>query len=184
MNGKGFLLIGVVCLSVFSCEKDEIPEIIPYEETHFVITEPITFEIPSVVGLNLPFQIPFLDVSMDFSTDAENTNPHIDLVRNITLRDFIITITSPQGQDFDFLNDIEIYVSTDVLPEIKVAHHYNVDDDIGSVLHLVPEGGILDDYLKSDSFDLRVELVADQLIFADLTIEGEWVMDVELVNHP
>jgi hypothetical protein len=100
------------------------------------------------------------------------------------LRNFILRITSPQGQTFNFLKDIEVYISTDVLPEIKLAHHYNVDNSIGSVLHLVTEGGVLDDYLKSESFDLRLELVADQLIFTDLVIDGEWVLDVELINNP
>ncbi|HIA11701.1 MAG TPA: hypothetical protein EYN69_06470 [Flavobacteriales bacterium] len=184
MNWKNIVFVGAICLSGICCKKNEIPETIPYEETRFVIIEPLDFSIPSIIGLTLPFQIPFLDVSLDFSTSAENTNPHITLIRDIYLRDFIINITSPQSQTFGFLNDIEVYISTDVLPEIKMAHHYNVDNGIGSELHLVPEGEVLDDYLKSESFDLRLELVADELIFSDLTIEGEWVLDVELINHP
>lgn len=184
MHWKIFLLVGVVYLTVSSCQKDEIPETIPYEQTRFVINEPINFTISSLIGLNLPFQIPFADISLDFTSTSENTNPHTGLIRDINLRDFIIRITSPQGQTFNFLKDIEIYISTDILPEIKLAHHYNVDNSIGSVLHLVPEGGALDGYLKSESFDLRLELVADELIFTDLVIDGEWVLDVELINNP
>lgn len=167
-----------------SCEKEEIPTTIPYEETRFVITEPLAFEIPSIIGLNLPFEIPFLDVPLDFSTASENTNPDIGLIRNIKLRDFVIRIMSPQSQSFSFLKDIDVYISAPGLPEVKMAHHSNVDDGIGAVLHLVPEGEILDQYLKSESFDLRLDIVADQLIFTDLTIEGEWVLDVELINNP
>jgi len=182
MNCKFFLFVGVICVTFSSCQKDEIPEDIPYEITRFVIHEPINFTISSLIGVNLPFQIPFADISLDFSSTSENTNPHIGLIRNITLRNFICRITSPQDQTFNFLKDIEVYISTDVLPEIKLAH--NVDNSIGSVLPLVSEGGDLDDYLKSESFDLRLNLVADQLIFTDLVIEGEWVLDVELVNNP
>ena len=181
---KIFLFVGVVCVTFSSCKKDEIPETIPYEQTWFVIHEPINFTISSLIGLNLPFQIPFADIFLDLSSTSENTNPHIGLIRNINLRNFILSISSPQGQTFNFLKDIEVYISTDVLPEIKLAHHYNVDNSIGSVLHLVTEGGVLDDYLKSESFDLRLELVADQLIFTDLVIDGEWVLDVELINNP
>ena len=184
MNRKFFLFVGVICVTFSSCQKDEIPEDIPYEITRFVIHEPINFTISSLIGVNLPFQIPFADISLDFSSTSENTNPHIGLIRNITLRNFICRITSPQDQTFNFLKDIEVYISTDVLPEIKLAHHYNVDNSIGSVLPLVSEGGDLDDYLKSESFDMRLNLVADQLIFTDLVIEGEWVLDVELVNNP
>jgi len=184
MNWKIYVIIGVLCLTGLSCQKDEIPSIITYEETQLVIVEPIEFEISSLIGLNLPFQVPFLDISLDLSTSEENTNPHIDLIRKIHLRDFMIKIASPQNQNFDFLKDIEIYISTDVLPEIKMAHHFNVDNSIGNVLHLVPEEVILDEYLKSDSFDLRFELVADQLIFSDLSIVGEWVLDAELINNP
>ena len=181
---KIFLFVGVVCVAFSSCKKDEIPETIPYKQTLFVIHEPINFTISSLIGLNLPFQIPFADIFLDLSSTSENTNPHIGLIRNITLRNFIFRITSPQDQTFNFLKDIEVYISTDVLPEIKLAHHYNVDNSIGSVLPLVPEGGELDDYLKSESFDLRLGLVADQLIFTDLVIDGEWVLDVELMNNP
>jgi len=180
---KIFLFVGVVCVTFSSCKKDEIPETIPYEQTLFVIHEPINFEISSLIGLNLPFQIPFADISLDLSSTEENTNPHIGLIRNITLRNFILRITSPQGQTFNFLKDIEVYISADGLSEIPLAHHYNVDNSIGSVLHLVTEGGVLDDYLKSESFDLRLNLVADQLIFTDLVIDGEWVLDVELINN-
>ncbi|MFT5779196.1 MAG: hypothetical protein ACI837_002153 [Crocinitomicaceae bacterium] len=184
MNLKNLAFITIACLSALSCQKEEIPTFIPYEETEFVIVEPLSFEIPSIVGLNLPFEIPFFDVGLDFTNSNTNTNPHIDLIRNIKLRDFIIRITSPTNQTFNFIKDIEIYVSTDVLPEVKMAHHFNVDTSIGSELHLVPDGAILDEYLKSDSFDLRIELVADELIFSDLTIEGEWVLDVQLINQP
>ena len=181
---KIFLFVGLVCLAFSSCKKDEIPEIIPYEQTRFVIHEPINFTISSLIGVNLPFQIPFADISLDFSSISENTNPHIGLIRNINLRNFVLRITSPQGQTFNFLKDIEVYISTDVLPEIKLAHHYNVDNSVGSVLYLVTDGDVLDGYLKSESFDLRLNLVADQLIFTDLVIDGEWVLDVELVNNP
>ena len=181
---KIFLFVGVVCVAFSSCKKDEMPETIPYEQTLFVIHEPINFEISSLIGLNLPFQIPFSDISLDLSSTEENTNPHIGLIRNITLRNFILRITSPQDQTFNFLKDIEVYISADGLPEIPLAHHYNVNNNIGSVLHLVTENSVLDDYLKSESFELRLELVADQLIFTDLVIDGEWVLDVELINNP
>ena len=93
MWSKVFLLIGIVCVTFSSCKKDEIPETIPYEQTRFVITEPIKFEIPSLIGLNLPFQIPFVDIPLDFLTTSQNTNPHIGLIRDINLRDFILRIT-------------------------------------------------------------------------------------------
>ena len=184
MNWKFYFFIGAVCLSSISCQKEKPLEIKPYEQTQLTIIEPIEFEIPSLIGLNLPFQIPFLNVPLNISTSEENTNPDIDLIRNIHLQDFVIRIISPQGQNFDFLKDIEIYISTDVLPEIKMAHHYNVDSSIGSEMHLVPENIVLDDYLKSESFDLRLELVADQLIFSNLIIRGEWILDAELINNP
>tara|TARA_B110000263_G_scaffold244497_1_gene252616 strand:+ start:181 stop:735 length:555 start_codon:yes stop_codon:yes gene_type:complete len=182
---KIFLFVGVVCVAFSSCKKDEIPETIPYEQTLFVIYEPIPpITVSSLIGVNLPFEIPFPDISLDFSSTSENTNPHIGLIRNITLRDFILRITLPQGQTFNFLKDIDVYISTDELSEIPLAHHYNIANSIGSVLHLVSEGGVLDDYLKSESFDLRLELVADYAIFTDLVIDGEWVLDVELINNP
>ena len=165
-------------------KKDEIPEDIPYEETRFSIVEVMEFKIPSILGINLPIQVPFIDVAIDFETAAENTNPYIGVVRNIKLTDFILEITSPANQSFTFLNEMIVYISADNLPEIALAHHFNVDNSIGNILHLVPEDEILDDYLKSNSFDLRFELVADQLIFADLSIEGEWVLDAELINNP
>ena len=182
---KIFLFVGVVCVAFSSCKKDKIPESIPYEQTLFVIYEPIPpITVSSLIGVNLPFQIPFADVSLDFSSISENTNPHIGLIRNINLRNFVLRITSPQGQTFNFLKDIDVYISTDELSEIPLAHHYNIANSIGSVLHLVTEGGVLDDYLKSESFELRLELVADYAIFTDLVIDGEWVLDVELINNP
>ena len=182
---KIFLFVGVACVTFSSCKKDEIPGIIPYEQTRFVIYEsipPIT--VSSVIGVNLPFEPPVPDISLDFSSTSQNTNPHIGLIRNINLRDFILRITSPQGQTFNFLKDIDVYISTDILPEIPLAHHKQITNSIGSVLHLVPEGSVLDDYLKSESFILRLELVADYAIFTDLVIDGEWVLDVELINNP
>ena len=165
-------------------KKDEIPEDIPYEETRFSIVEVMEFKIPSILGINLPIQVPFIDVAIDFETAAENTNPYIGVVRNIKLTDFILEITSPANQSFTFLNEMIVYISADNLPEIALAHHFNVDDNIGSVMHLVTEAGFIDDYVKSESFDLRMEIVADEILAADLTISGEWVLDVELINNP
>ena len=178
---RNCFLLFMISIVLQSCEREVD---YPFKETRFEVSEFLMFEIPSVLGINLPWQIPFLETPIPFSTSAGTTNPHIDLVRDIKLQDLRLEIIYPVNQSFSFLESIEIYISTDLLPEIRLAHHYHVDDDIGSVMHLVGEGDVLDDYMKGGTFDMRVELVADELIFSNLEIEGELVLDVELVNEP
>ena len=68
MNWKFYFFIGAVCLCSISCQKEKPLEIKPYEQTQLTIIEPIEFEISSLIGLNLPFQIPFLNVPLNIST--------------------------------------------------------------------------------------------------------------------
>ena len=161
----GILLVAFT-LFLVSCGDDNDPTTIEFDLDY---TSSIT--VPASSGLNLPFDL----FSPEVTTNAESTfgsnNTNKNLVSEITLSSLTATITSPNDQRFDFVDDITLYINADGLSEIEVASVTDVPENVGTTLDFTITGNNLKDYLVKDKFTIRAEVTTDKNITEQVNIE-------------
>lgn len=123
-----------------------------------------TTVIPSLIGLNLPLNIPTPNISTNAESTLEMNNTHKDMVESVRLKTLQLTLTNPVNGDFNFLKSIQIYMSADGLDEILVASLTDIPSNVGNTLTLAPIDVELMEYVLLDQVDLRVKTVTDELI--------------------
>ena len=168
-NIKGLLLIGFMVV-IASCNLDKL--------LTFSFTDKVTFTIPSTVGINTPFSIPTPPVESQATESFDNNDTRIDLVKEIKLKSIRLKIDNPSNQTFSFLNKIKIYITTEGKEELLIAEESNIPDNIGNLLDLVSTGDNLDDYIKSDKYQIRTEVVTDESFLKDIEIMATMTFQV------
>lgn len=167
-----FFTIITLLFFVSSCDKID-------ELTKFDITYNQEIVIPSTSIINLPFSIFTPETSTNSESTFSNNNTNRDLIEDIRLTDLVLEINSPGDGNFNFLNSIEIYMSSENLPEIKIAWKENIGNNSSSVLNLDTLDEDIKDYIKKDTYTLRVETVSDETIREDYNINIESVFFVD-----
>ena len=182
---KLILLIGLVTLlfTTSSCKK-ELGSDQEYRDMRLKYEEKMTTEIPSFSGINIPINLPMFDMTFGFVDSGAISDPYMNMVDDIRLHSLKLELLSPSNLDFGFIDDFFMFISSDNLPEIPLAHHYNASPDIGKVIYLTSDNEVLDDYIKSGNYTLRTEMVADEIVLQDIQIEATMVFDVHVVNAP
>ena len=154
-----FALVGLFS----SCDKlDEL--------TKFDMDYDQTVVIPSTTGVDLPFDIFTPEKETNSSTEFEVNDTRKDLIEEIVLKKLVMTVEAPEGEDFSFLESIIIYMSAEDLPEIKIAWNEEVSATAGEQLELVTTAEDLKEYIKKDSYTLRLKTVTDEFLSSDYEI--------------
>ena len=161
---KGLLAILIAFISLSGCKKID-------ELTQFEIDVDTKVTIPATADINLPFDVSSPDIPTNsYSTFAANQTRK-DLVDEIVLKKFDLSLKSPQNGDFGFLKSIEIFIEASGLPELKVAWAENLPESVGNYLKLQTSSADLKEYIKLDEFSLRVKTVTDEVITYDHEID-------------
>lgn len=159
------LVIGMAAfVLLLACDKID-------ELTKFDITYKSEVTIPGTVGVDLPFDIFTPDVETNSESEFEVNDTRKDLIEEIRLTELTLKITSPEEADFSFLESIEIYIYAEDLDEIKIAEKTDIDPDTGDVLDMDVIDVDLQEYIKKDKFNLRLNTVTDEVISSDHEIE-------------
>ena len=157
-----FLLITVVALA--GCKKlDKL--------TQFDMKFDTSVDIPSTVGINLPFNILTPDITTNSESSFESNDTRKDLIEKITLKTMEMTVSKPAGEDFSFLKSIEITIKADGLDDKKIAWLNDIPDNAGSTITLETTPDDLKEYIKKDSYKLDVETTTDEILTQDYTID-------------
>ena len=184
---SNFMLAGLlmVLISTSACNKGELEMKPVYQETFFNYNETLTilFESPVSIG----FDIPWIPISLGDSSSSRVTDPLVESVENIQLKTMKVTLENATGTDnktFYFLSDLDVYISKDNLPEIKIARANNISDDVGDVLYLVAEENVVvDEYVKNGDYDIRMDISTKNLpSLGMLTLRADMMFDVRLIN--
>lgn len=138
-----------------------------------------TSTIPSSVGVNFPFNFWTPDIETNSESQFEVNDTRKDLIEKIILKNLDLTITSPSNGDFSFLKTISVYISGEGLPEIKVAWLDIVPSNAGKNIVLSVSDADLQEYIKLDKFDLRLNTVTDEVIMSDYTIDVHSIFFVD-----
>ena len=96
-----------------------------------------------------------------------------DNVKNVYLNKMVLTVTSPANSTFDFLDKIDIYINTpNANNKIKLASLYTVPQGTNTIT-LVPTTDKLDEYLKSDTYELTVDAKLAGFSPNDFTVRSD-----------
>lgn len=140
----------------------------------FYIDDEQTIEIPSQFSNGFPLGtlIPLSPVAVNTNSEAEfaNNDTRTDLVKDVSLDNLKLTLADP-NQNFDFLKDIEIFISNDQNEELRIAF-YN-DIPLGqNFIELNSTGAKLDKYLKAPSYKIITKARLRKAIANDITIKA------------
>lgn len=172
MKFIGFISVIVLLLVNSGCKKID-------KFTQFNMEYTETFTIPSSTGVNLPFNFASPDVETNSTSEFAINDTRKELIEEIQLTDLDLKITSPSNGDFSFLKSAEIYISADGLSEAKVAFINSIPANVGNTLTLETTQADLQEYIKKDTFDLRLKVVTDEIITSDYDIETHAVFYVD-----
>ena len=172
-----FLLLSLSIATLFhSCKKID-------EWTHFTME----YDQEATIDATIPIPVGLLNIpTPDITTNSESTfaseNTRKDLVEEAKLTQLTLTVVSPSGGDFSFLESAKVFISADGLDEIMVAS--NTDVPASATVSLDCEGQNLEAYVKKDEISLRVETVTDEVLTQDydITIHSEFFIDAKILG--
>ncbi|WP_194766949.1 hypothetical protein [Tamlana sp. I1] len=168
-----FILLTIV----FGCDKiDELTQF------NMVYNEQVVIKSNAVV--DLPFNAFTPEISSNSESTFENNNTGKNLIEYIELKKMTLEIDGPDHGNFDFLNTIDVYISAEDEPEVKISWKENIEANGSRVLELDTSSDDLKNYLKKDNFTLRLATVTDELITADhhINVRSEFFVDAKILG--
>ena len=161
-NFKYFIVLSIFVLFT-SCHLDE--------KVAFDIDYNSEATIPSIIGIDLPFEIPIPAIPTNINKKLESNNSKKEYLNTAKLKELTINAIDPSDQSFNFLKSIEIYIKADGLDEVKIAEKHDIPDDIGNELTLdVNKDQDLSKYIKKDKFNLRVKATSKKVLLHSVKI--------------
>jgi len=164
---KKIIILIISFISFFSCK--EIDKL-----TQFNLDMETMVTINAGLPVNVPFDILTPPIPTQSTQTFENNNTSKDLIEQAKLKRMKLSITAPSNGNFDFIKDLEIYISADGLPEKKIAWEYDHQNDGNNTLNLETTTVDLKDYIKKDAINIHVKTVTDELLTQDYEIKIEY----------
>lgn len=168
-------LLLVSFLSFISCKKQK----------EFTVSNSSSFTIPSSnAPITLPIEVSTPETTSNVQTKVDSEGSSSKLIESVILSELNLTITNPSNGNFNFLNSIEIYLSSPNQPEILAAWQYDIPEDNATALKLTTSNTNLKEYLKESGLTLRTRVVTDKLVSYNLTIKADqnYFVKVSLKN--
>ena len=126
---------------------------IPYNQQISVPSSGYAYGTPLPAGgVLLPF--PAVPVPTNSKQYIEQYHTSTDKILNVNLKSTSLQIVSPAGQNFDYLDNIEVYVATGSQPEILLASQSNIAKGLTTL-----------DLTTSTNINLKEYFLADTLYF-------------------
>lgn len=139
--------------------------------TQFYIKYNSTVTVQSTFGQFVPFNMNTPEMTTESEQKFEVNNTSKDRIRSIFLNDLVLTITSPNNEDFSFLNAVEVFISSPLHTEQKVASKVNISNSVGVQLVCDVEDLDLQNYIKDESFTLRLKTTTDETLSQNVEID-------------
>lgn len=152
--------------------------------TQFNMTINSEWVFQSTLNLNLPIDLIVPDIETNASSTFEGEGTVADLVEDIQLESLTIQLTSPNSEDFSFLESLEVYIQTEGQIEQRIAFAEVISDNVGNTFELDVESVNLTAYVASETFSLRFNSVIDEVVTQDMTIAiaATFMVDAKLLQ--
>lgn len=170
---KGLLLFATLLFSLGACAVLD-------QFTKFDIPYTTTFTIPAtpLSGLGLPIDLVTPAIQNNNEQKFQAYNTAVNMIEEVSLKELELTILTPAGEDFSFLEEAEVFINAVGLPEVAIASKNPVSATDTKLVFDV-SGANLKDYIQADEFTLRVSSVLDEAISADHEIQVSTVFAVD-----
>ncbi|WP_139925299.1 hypothetical protein [Hymenobacter sp. DG01] len=161
-----FLLPALLMLAVLtSCDK--IDKLLT-----FYIEDSQSVKIASSFPLGQIVPLTPIAVTTRSDEKFKNENTSANLVKDVKLDRLTLAITDPSSENFDFLQSIDIYISTDQNDKVLLASADNIPTGVNTV-QLTPTTQKLDKYVKASSYTLSTTAKIRKPISRDITIRTD-----------
>jgi len=128
-------------------------------------------KIPSIIGVNIPFEIPIPPITTNISKELSANDSKIEYLNTAFLKELIITSKDPIDQDLDFMKNIELYIKADNLEKIKIAEKLDISDSIDNELKLdVFDDKDISAYIKKDNFELIIKSTSRKILLHSVKV--------------
>ena len=101
------------------------------------------------------------------------------MIESIKLKKLTLNLKTPVSGNFNFLNEITIFIKADGLPEQVIASASDIPEDNLRSIDIETENVELKAYIKKDSYSLRVRTTTDRIISEDHEIDIRTVFRVD-----
>lgn len=145
----------------------------------FDLNYAVDFTIPSSTIINLPIDIPTPSVTTNSEQRFDDEGIESEWIESVKLTGLTINITSPQGEDFGFLEDIALYMNTNGQPEVLIAQLNPVPESAGNNITLEVTGADLYPYISQSSFSLRTQVTTDEGMTQAVDCTANMVIEVK-----
>ena len=161
---KVFLFLPLLLLTAFfGCKK--IDQLLTFNVD---VTQSVT-----IPGYFVGAQLPAVKVTTRSEESFRNNKTSREKVKDVYLSKLVLTVTSPPGSTFDFLNSIDIFINTPgANNRILLAKLATVPRGV-STITLEPTSARLDEYLKSDIYELTVDAKLSGFNANDFTVRSD-----------
>jgi hypothetical protein len=162
---KQILLVAVIFLALVGTACKAIDELLT-----FYIDEQATIVVDSDFPIGLAPIAP-VSVTTNSSDTFKNNQTRAELVKDVTLNKLTLSIKEPNGQNFDFLSKIEIYISSEGNNEVKIAYLENVPKGVNQI-ELESTNAPLDKFIKADKYTIRTQATLSKAVTQDVSIQA------------
>jgi len=169
---KKLSLLFMLVLALNACDKID-------KLTQFDLHLDNTITLPEGLPANIPYKFNDIYISLEDLSIFKDNNTTQELIEEAKLKELKLSITAPPDGNFNFLKDLEIYLSADNLPEIKIAWIYDHPDDNQNILYMNLSDVDLTEYLKKDSIKIGVSALTDEVLKEDYTIKIEYTFFID-----
>lgn len=150
-----FYLLFLCFLPLFNCSVID-------ELTKFDLDYDTSYTLEPVPIVGVPVSLFTSDIDTDSETTFENNNTNSNSIESIKLKNLTLKISSPETGNFNFLQRIQIFISTENIEETEIANLFDIENTNSLNLELNTINTELKDYLKEDNFKLRIVAIADE----------------------
>lgn len=159
MTNKSLCALAFALLfSIASCEK--VNELI-----NFKIKHETSFTIPGQnTGIGDLLSIPRAEIKTSSEQTFKNNNTRAELVEEVTLDELILSITAPENESFDFLNEISIYITAEGEQEVLLASKVKIPEDGSRTLVLETSQTNLKPYVVKENYTIRTVAKTDKVV--------------------
>jgi len=139
--------------------------------------------VPSQTGINLGLNLYSPEIETNSTARFESEGTSTKYVRTVYLGKLSLTITSPQAANFDFLNEVQVFITAPGMEEKLIAEKKNIPENQLKSIQCDVKPVDLKDYIIKDYYELRVRTVTEQLVIQDVTIRAdqEFIVEAKLL---
>ena len=174
---KQFPLLFFSFLFLFSCKAID-------KLTMFDVDYQTTFSVSSTTLIDAPFNLFTPEVTTESESTFEENDTRKDLIESIKLKTIKLTLTSPEEGSFNFLREIHIYIKSENTSEVEIAYLIDLENTNSKIIELTTSNQELKDYIKDESYTLRVESTTDETLSQDhnITVDTKFRVDAEILG--